>query len=81
MNDVVLKLEARPLIEINSSRLMMGKWLFDTGAGLACMFTQQFRLIPKHKRPSKLTLNQKEIRGASVIALIPHGDYLFPIKQ
>ena len=57
---------------------MKGKWLFDTGAGLTCMFTQQFRLIPKEKWPTKFTLNQREARGVSGTAVIPDGDYLFP---
>ena len=74
------KFDARPLIEIISSPLMTGKWLFDTGAGLSFMSTQQFRLIPKEKRPRKLTLNQREARGASGTALIPDGDYLFPME-
>jgi hypothetical protein len=30
-----------PLIVFNSSQLMKGKWLFDTGEGLTCMSTQQ----------------------------------------
>jgi hypothetical protein len=45
------------------------------------MFTQQFRLIPKEKRPTKLTLNQREARGASGTALIPDSDYLFPMER
>jgi hypothetical protein len=56
INNVVCKLDARPLIQINSSPLMMGKWLFDTGAGLKYMSTQQLRLIPKEKRPTPLIL-------------------------
>ena len=80
INDVVRKLDARPLIEINSSPMMKGKWLFDTGAGLTCMSSQQFRLIPIEKRPSKLKLNQKEARGTSGTALIPDGEYLFPME-
>jgi hypothetical protein len=39
------------------------------------MSSQQFRLIPMEKRPSKI--NQREARGASENALIPDGD-LFP---
>ena len=62
INDVISKLDARPLIEINSSPVMKGKWLFDTGAGLTCMSSQQFRLIPIEKRPNKLKLNHKEVR-------------------
>jgi hypothetical protein len=53
IDDVVCKLDARMLIEINSSSMMKGKWLFDTGARLTCMSSQQFRLIPMEKRPSK----------------------------
>jgi hypothetical protein len=44
------------------------------------MFSRQFRLIPKEKKPSKLKLNQREDRGVSGIALIPDGHYLFPVK-
>ena len=59
---------------------MVEKWLFDTGAGLTCMSSQQFRLIPIEKRPKKLQLNQREAKGASGTALIPDGDYLFPME-
>jgi hypothetical protein len=59
---------------------MKGKWLSDIGAGLTCISTQQFRLIPKEKRPVKLTLDQREARGASGTALIPDGDYLFKME-
>ncbi len=57
---------------------MGGKWLFDSGAGISCMLSQQFRLIPIEKRPTKL--NQQEARGASGTALIPDGVYLFPMQ-
>ena len=80
INDVVRKQDARPLIEIKSSPMMVGKWLFDTGAGLTCMSSQQFRLIPIENRPKKLNLNQKEARGESGTTLIPDGDYLFPME-
>jgi hypothetical protein len=59
---------------------MMDKWLFDTGGGLTCMSTQQFWQILKEKRPTKLTLIQREARGASGAALIPDGGYLFPVE-
>jgi hypothetical protein len=59
---------------------MKGKWLFDTGAGLTCMSTQQFKLIPKEKRPTKINLSQREARGASGTTLIPNGDCLFPME-
>ena len=80
INDVIRKLDTRPLIEINSSPVMKGKWLFDTGAGLICMSLQQFRQIPIEKRPRKLNFNHKEARGASGTALIPDGEYLFPME-
>ena len=80
INDVIRKLDARPLIEINSSPVMKGKWLFDTGAGLTCMSLQQFRLIPIEKRPNKLKLHHKEAKGASGTALIQDGEYLFPME-
>jgi hypothetical protein len=54
-------LDARLFIEINLSPIMRVKLLFDTGAGLTCMSSQQFRLIPMEKRPGKLNLNQKEV--------------------
>jgi hypothetical protein len=60
--------------------MMKGKWLLDTGAGLTCMSTQQFRLTPIKKKLTKLNLNQREARGALGTALIPYGDYLFPIE-
>ena len=44
------------------------------------MSSQQFRLISIEKRPTKLNLNQREARGASGTALIPDGDYLFPME-
>jgi hypothetical protein len=34
INDAVCRVDARPLIEINSSPMIKGKWLFDTGVGL-----------------------------------------------
>jgi hypothetical protein len=80
INNVIRKLGAPPLTEINSSPVMKGKWLFDTGAGLTCMFTHQFKLIPKGKRLTKLTLNQREARGASGKTLIPDGYYLFKME-
>jgi hypothetical protein len=39
---------------------MVRKWFFDTGAGLTCMSSEQFRQIPIEKRPRKLHLNQRE---------------------
>jgi hypothetical protein len=42
IDNIVCKLDARPLIEINSSPMIKGKWLFDTAAGLTCMSSQQF---------------------------------------
>jgi hypothetical protein len=63
--DVICKLDAGPLIEIDSSPVIKGKWLFDTGPGLSCISTQQFKLVPKEKRPTKITLYQREARGAS----------------
>jgi hypothetical protein len=80
INDVVCKFNTGPLNVINSIPLMMGKWLLDTGVRLTCIFTQQFRQIPKEKRLTKLTLNQREARGVSGTALIPDGDYLFPME-
>jgi hypothetical protein len=77
INDVICKLDAQLLIEINSSPMMKSKWLFDIGEGLTYMSTQQFRLISKDKRLTKLNLNQREERGASGTSLIPDGDYLF----
>jgi hypothetical protein len=71
------KLDAQPLIEINSCPLLSGKWFFDTGAGLTCISTQQFRLIKKQKTPTKLTLNQREARCASGTALIANDDICF----
>ncbi len=59
---------------------MKGKWLFDTDAGLTCISTQQFKLIPKEKRPTKITLNQREARGVSGTTLIPGGNYMFPME-
>jgi hypothetical protein len=50
INDVVHRQDARPLIEIKSSSMMAGKWLFDTDAGLTCVSSKQFRLIPIEKR-------------------------------
>jgi hypothetical protein len=41
------------------------------------MSTQQFWQIPKEKGPTKLTLNQREARGTT---LISGGDYLFPME-
>jgi hypothetical protein len=55
------KLDARPIIEINSNPMIKDKWLFDTGAGLTCMFPQQFRLILIENRPSKLKLSSREV--------------------
>jgi hypothetical protein len=49
LNDVVHKQDARPLIEIMSEPIMVGKWFFDTGAGISCLSLQQFRLIPIEK--------------------------------
>jgi hypothetical protein len=57
--------------------MIKDKWLFDTVAGKTCMSSQQFRLIPIEKRPSKINLNQREARGAFGTALIPDSDYLF----
>jgi hypothetical protein len=37
INDVMHKLDARTFIEINSSPLMKGKWLFDIGTIFTCM--------------------------------------------
>ena len=59
---------------------MKGKWLFDTGAGITCTSLQQFRLVPIEKRPKKLKLHHKEAREASGTALIPGGEYLFPME-
>jgi hypothetical protein len=58
------------LIEIKSNPMMVGKSFFDKGAGLTCISSQQFRLIPIDKRPRKLNLNQREARGASGTSLI-----------
>jgi hypothetical protein len=38
---------------------MIGKWLFDTGVGLTCMSSQQFRQIPIEKRLRKITTKPK----------------------
>jgi hypothetical protein len=59
---------------------MVGKWLFDIGAELTCMSSQQIRQIPIEKRLRKLHLNQKETKGASGTTLIPDGDYLVSTK-
>jgi hypothetical protein len=75
INDVVYKLDARPLLEIYSSPMMKG----NTGAGLTCISTQQFRLILVGKRLSKLNLTRTKARGVSGNALIPDGTYLLPI--
>jgi hypothetical protein len=80
ISDVICKFDAQPIIKINSSSVMKGKWLFDKGARLTCMSTQQFKLIPKEKRPTKIMLNQREARGASGTTLIPDGDFLFPME-
>ncbi len=58
INDVVHRQDMRPLMEIKSEPIMVGKWLFDTGAGIPCMSYQQFRLIPIENRPTKFKLNQ-----------------------
>jgi hypothetical protein len=68
-------LQAPPLIEIKSSLFMKGNTLFERGAGLTCTSTQQFKLILQEKRQTKLTLNQREARGASAAALISDDDY------
>jgi hypothetical protein len=60
--------------------MMKGRWLFDTDARLTCMLSQQFRFNPMEKRPTKLTLNQREARGVPGRALIPGSDYLFPME-
>jgi hypothetical protein len=70
INEVVCKFDARPLIKINSSPVMKDKWLFDTGAGLTCMSTHKFKLIPEEKRLTKLILNQREARVVSETILI-----------
>ncbi len=70
INDIVHRQDARPLIEIKSNPMMVGKSFFDKGAGLTCIYSQQFRLIPIDKRPRKLNLNQREARGASETVLI-----------
>ena len=71
INDNVHKQDTRPLIESKSEPIMVGKWLFDTGAGISCMSSQQFRLLSIENRPTKLNLNQREARGVSGTALIP----------
>jgi hypothetical protein len=40
IHDVVHKQDVRPLIEIKSEPIMVGKWLFDTGAGISYMSSQ-----------------------------------------
>jgi hypothetical protein len=44
INNVVRKLDARSLIEINLTPMMKGKWLFVTSARLICMSSQQLWL-------------------------------------
>jgi hypothetical protein len=56
--------------------MMKGKWLLDTGPGLTCMSSQQFRVIPIKKRLGKFNLNQRETRCASGMDLISDGDHL-----
>ncbi len=51
----------------------------DKMQGLKLKSSQQLRLIPIEKRPRKLNLNQKEATGTSSTALIPDGNYLFPM--
>ena len=53
INDVIRKLDTRPLININSSPVMKGQWLVDTGAGITCMSQQQCRQIPIEKGAKK----------------------------
>ncbi len=68
-----------PLIEINCSPMIKGKWLFDKGGELTRLSAEQFRLSPTKNRLTKLNLKQREARGASGTALIPDGDYFFPM--
>jgi hypothetical protein len=65
---------------MKSKPILIGKWLLDTGAGLMCISSQQFRLIPIQRRPTKLQLNQREAKGASGNTLIPDDDYVFPME-
>jgi hypothetical protein len=44
------------------------------------MSSQHFRLIQIKKMPRKLNLNQLEAKQASETALIPDGNYLFPLE-
>jgi hypothetical protein len=62
INDVVCKLDTRPLIKIKSGPILVGKWLFDTGAWITCVSLQQFRLIPIERRPFKINLYKCEAR-------------------
>jgi hypothetical protein len=54
---MVHKQDAKKLIEIKSEPIMVEKWLLDTGAGISCMSSQQFRLFPIERRPTKLNLD------------------------
>jgi hypothetical protein len=65
INDVVHKQDTRPLTEIMLGPIMVGKWLFDTGACLPNNLME--------KRPIKLNLNQQESRGAFRTTLILNG--------
>jgi hypothetical protein len=38
INDVVFKLDTEPWVKIHSSPMMKGKWFFETGGGLTCLF-------------------------------------------
>jgi hypothetical protein len=80
INDVECRQDVRPLIEIKSSPMMVGKWLFDTCTGLNCLSSQQFRRILIERRSQKLNLNQGEARGTSRYALIPQGNYPFAME-
>jgi hypothetical protein len=50
INDLVWRQDARPSIEIKSNQIIVGEWLLDTGAGIKCMPSQQFRQIAIEKR-------------------------------
>ena len=81
INDVVRKQDARPLIEIKSSPMMVGKWLFDTGAGLTCMSSQQFRLIPIENRPKKLNIKSQPKGSKRSIWDNPNPRWRLPVSN